>query len=102
MKAAIEEVRPALHENTFASVVQEAIDTISTSLDSAIDQITPETVSDSNKSLYSESAPQQKFVQLDQDFLDDTEENLTYLPAVGDSIDVYWPLDDTFNTGKVY
>ena len=101
IKAAIEDVRPALPENTLASAVQDGIDTLSRSLDDVIDQLGSEAPYDTTEGSDFNIAGQPKSIDYVENFLEDTEENLTPLPTVGDSIDVYWPLDDAFYTGKV-
>ena len=93
VKAAVEDVRLAVTEDKFAQKVQESIDTLDRSIDECIDEIC------SDDAANGESNDDTQF-NTDNDDQSDNEQ-LTKLPTVGDSIDVYWPEDDLFYPGKV-
>ena len=102
VKAAIEDVRLALSENTFASAIQDGIDTLSRSINDTIDHLESEIPRrDSTEGSDLNNAIQRKAIDSEENVLEDTEENLTSLPSIGDSIEIYWPLDDVFYAGKV-
>ena len=91
MNAAFEDVRMVLDEDSFASMVQQSIDTLDSEIVSAIDDLNSASFdaksSSSNHARTTES---------------DTDEVLPPVtPVVGDHTEVFWPIDNQYYPGQV-
>ena len=92
VRAAFEDIRPAIKEDTFAATVQEAIDNLSTNIDELL-----EDVQDNDMIEVDTKITNNEVVTFDTE----DDESLTRTPEIGDYIDVYWPLDEQYYTGKI-
>ena len=105
VRAAVEDVRMAPSDNTLASSIQEGIDVLTNSLDACIDELngdeTDATAKDTaDNTITIRNTDAVRDPQEDTEF-DEDGERLTSLSAIGDHIDVYWPLDNQFYSGTV-
>lgn len=98
MRAAIEDVRFAVEEDSFASIVRDGNDKLTEEVDNLLlptsHDIAP-ILQEDEKQDSSKETPEQ-YVERMNYVSDDT-----VVPALGDSIDVYWPLDNQFYPGTV-
>lgn len=90
IKAAIEDVRLAITNSDLATSIQEAMDTLTLVVDNAID----DTITEKTINLEERNDEHAKDWASDSD--EDGNGGLTPLPATGDSVEVYWPLDKAF------
>ena len=86
MTAAFEDVGIALDEDSFASMVQESIDTIDREITEALEEIGTEATNDDDERQVQTDMTVAVSPD-DEDYLDPT----TVTPVVGDAIDVFWP-----------
>ena len=90
MIAEYEDVRIALNDDSFTSIVQESIDTLEREIREALEEVGKDAIKDDNE----------RHVQTDMILTvspDDGEEDvdpITVTPVVGDAIDVHWPYDN--------
>lgn len=97
VRAAVEDVRPACKEDTLEAFIQEAMDQMADTLDSLID----EKCSYDNREAIEDSVPHPPSAVQAGNFDFESDQTLVPAPSVGDSIDIYCPLDDKFYTGTV-
>lgn len=116
MKAAVEDVRLAVSEESFASLVREGNDRLDNSIEEMLDEIQINCVqersnseenssSEINNDIYEYSdsminfeSHSNKECQHPSNF---AESDSPIFPAVGDSIKVFWPLDNQYYNGTV-
>lgn len=89
---AVEDVRPAIPQNSFAQHVQDGIDTLDELLHEKTSEITEIDATGNGESNDETQEP------VDDDF---STENAKSEPVIGDRISVFWPLDDQFYDGTV-
>jgi len=100
IKAALEDTRIAVVENELAMKVQEAIDDLQSSLDISIDDAIDS--SDGEANLGPSQYTKEAFGNNDEPGNFDMEDSCgMVLPQVGDSIEVFWPIDDQYYPGTV-
>jgi len=98
IKAAIEDTRHAIYENSLAKTIQEAIDELSIAIEDSLEDL-PEEREPTGKSVYPTDG---KYLEIDtQNCSDDDAEQMVDLPSLGDTIEVYWPLESRFYPGVV-
>ena len=94
VRAVIEDFRPSVCANEQASAVQDGIDELDRNLDDVIDQRESEAHSnDENVSAHPENT--RAYSNEEPDCIGQN------LPAAGDKIEVYWPLDKKFYEGCI-
>lgn len=89
VRAALEDVRPAITESNFALTIQEAIDSISTNLEDSLDEFLTEETDIIPKVSLIECPPSSA-----GEYDNGQDDLLTALPGLCDHVDIYWPLDD--------
>ncbi len=87
VSAAVEDVRAALPENDLAKSIQESIDTLDACVDNAIDDVCTESIPSTKNE--------------NQSYDDQFDNDDAIVPVVGDTIDVWWPLDKQFYRGTI-
>lgn len=99
MKAAIEDVRTALPENSIAGNILEGVDVITNSIEDCIDDLYEELASSSDCTPHGHAITQAFYDSCLEN--NDDEDRLTPLPSVGDDVEVYWPEDEAYYPGTV-
>ena len=92
--AAVEDVRPSICANELASAVQDSIDELDRILDEVVDQLESEGHS-SDETVSGHRDRTRAYRDEEPDCIGQN------LPAVGDRIEVYWPLDKKFYEGCI-
>lgn len=98
MKAAVEDIRLAVNEESFASLVREGNDHLDSSIEEMLDENifcddknTSDAMDNSSKINEGEDEAPSNFGENDN----------AVLPDVGDSIEVFWPIDNQYYIGTV-
>jgi len=94
--AAVEDVRPAIEKDSFAIAVQESIDELENSVETELGNLVGIEDSKEDKN-FSEDAESNDDKNMSDDELGLTNSG----PSVGDKVQVYWPLDNTYYSGSL-
>lgn len=90
IKAAVEDVRSAIQENTLAQKIQEAIDNVDISLDRALDDMNDTSIADGKHDIPDTS-----------EITEEVGPFISPLPSIGDKLEIYWPLENQYYPGHV-
>lgn len=102
MNVAFEDLRQPVLENQFDQIVQSAIDNIDENNEKAIENL--ENQNGQDNTTINQETQQPETQQPEPEYSNSDFENISnsdMIPNVGDKVEVYWPLDNTYYPGTI-